>query len=161
VEERQNDWVGLWRWIVRLRPWIFLGAAAAVGPVFLKLGDWAGPVFGAAGAAVILVWIVIVPLLVLAGGRFPFLVWQVAVLSIALTTILSGLEDHFLRHNQILSVLFSFWAGGTLFSLPLPSYLFLRRLPVRQRYVFGILILGLAALLWIGVRKAIVLYSAS
>ena len=81
------------------------------------------------------------------ADRLPFLVWQVAVLSITLTTIVSGLHDNSLRRGSIPSVAYAFWAGGTLFSSPLPIYLFLRRVTVLQRRIFGILIAGLGVLI--------------
>jgi hypothetical protein len=152
MEDWQENWLELWPIIVHSRRWIGLAGAIALGPI-LEIGISKGLFQGASGGIFVLIWATIVPLLMVAADRLPFIVWQVAVLSITLDVIVSGLQDHSLPHTYILSAAYSFWAGGTLFSSPLPIYLFLRRFTVRQRYIFGTVIVGLGVLIWLGLKK--------
>src|SRR5271169_5425044 len=62
-------------------------AATALGPIFLKIGDALGLVYGAGAIAYFLVCILVVPLLTLAAGRLKYLAWQLAVVSLSLTTL--------------------------------------------------------------------------
>ncbi|MFI5114193.1 MAG: hypothetical protein ACHP7J_03535 [Terriglobales bacterium] len=141
----------------RLREWIVLIAAVAIGPADLLIGyQIPGLIFWAAAAASILLWAIIVPLLTLAAGRLKFLVWQLAITSIVLAVIgdnlrLNGLNAIYRR--EIPSVAYVFWAGGTLVSSPLPIYFLLKPLALRQRIIVGIIIGAIALALWIGIKR--------
>jgi len=85
MDDWQEDWLELWLVIVRLRQWIILAAAIALGPI-LEIAMSKGLLNGAF-ALLVLIWAIIVPLLTSVGGRLSFLVWQVAVLSITLAVL--------------------------------------------------------------------------
>lgn len=138
----------------RLREWISLVAALAIGPAFLLIGyQIPGLIFGAAAGANIVLCAFVVPSLTLAAGRFKFLVWQVAVISIVLAVIGDNLRLNAIHRSQIPSLAYVFWAGGTLLSSPLPIYLLLRPLAPRQRYIVGITIGAAALALWFGLKR--------
>lgn len=138
----------------RLREWIVLVAAVAIGPAFLLIGyQIPGLVFGAAAAADVLLCAIVVPLLTLAAGRLKFLVWQLAIISIVLAVIGDNLRVNAINRSQIPSVAYVFWAGGTLLSSPLPIYFLLKPLALRQRFIVGIIVGAIALALWIGIKR--------
>jgi hypothetical protein len=138
---------------VRLRDWGSLVVATALGPAFLLVGYEAGLVFRSAASTVVFVWVVMVAALTIAACRFKFLVWQAAVLSITIAVLADNLRLHAIHRNEIPSVAYVFWAGGTLLSAPFPIYFLLRPLKARQRYIAAVAIGAVAFLLWLGIRK--------
>jgi hypothetical protein len=137
-----------------LREWTSLVAAIAIGPAFLLLGRHIpGLIFGAAASANILLCAIVVPLLTAAAGRFKFLAWQVAIISIALAVVGDNLRLNAIHRNEIPSVAYVFWAGGTLLSSPLPIYFLLKPLAPRQRYIVCIFIGAIALALWFGLKR--------
>jgi hypothetical protein len=137
-----------------LREWISCVAAIVIGPAFLLVGYHVpNLLFGAAAGADILVCAIVVPLLALAAGRLKFLAWQLAIISMVLAVIGDNLRLNAIHRSQIPSVAYVFWAGGTLLSSPLPIYLLLKPLALRQRYIVGIIIGVVAVALWFGLKR--------
>jgi hypothetical protein len=135
----------------RLREWLSVLAAIAIGPVFLVLGYSANLMFGLAAAAYFWVCAVVVPLLTYAAGRLKFVVWQLAVVDLALSTVADDLRVGMRMHaREVFSVSYTFWVLGTFLSSPLPIYFLLRPLPRRRSYVVGCLILVVALALYLG-----------
>ena len=138
----------------RLREWITLSAAIAIGPASLLIGyQIPGLVFGAAAGASIFVCAIVVPLLTLAAGRLKFLAWQLAIISTVLAAIGDNLRLNAIHRSEVPSVAYVFWAGGTLLSSPLPIYFLLKPLVPRQRYVVGIIVGAVAYVLWFGLKR--------
>jgi hypothetical protein len=136
-----------------LRNWASLAVAVALGPAFIIVGYRIhGLVFGAATGAAIVVCSVVVPLLTMAGGRFWLPVWQVAVISMTLAVVGDNIRLNAMHRNEIASVAYVLWAGGTLLSCPLPIYLFLHELSPRQRYISCVLIAATGLVLWLGIK---------
>jgi len=137
-----------------MREWITLAGAVAIGPAFLLIGyRIPGLVFGATTIANALLCAVVVPLLTVAAGRFKFLAWQTAVISITLAVVGDNVRLNAIQRNEILSVAYVFWAAGTLLSSPFPIYLLLKPLAPRQRYIAFVLIGLIALALWLGIKK--------
>jgi hypothetical protein len=137
-----------------LREWICLITAIAIGPAFLIIGNYIpGFIYRAAAGAAILLCVIVVPLLTLAAGRLKFLVWQLAIISIALAVIGDNLRLHAIFRSEILPVTYVFWAGGTLLSSPLPIYFLLKPLALRQRCIVGIVIASITLALWFGLKR--------
>jgi hypothetical protein len=137
-----------------LRERASLVAAVAAGPVFLGIGyQLPGLMFRAAAGAFVLFGVIVVPLLTLAAGRLKFLAWQVAVVSNSLTVIADNLRVHAVYRREILSMAYVFWAGGTLLSSPLPIYFLLKLSSPRRRYLVGIMVGIIAAVLWLGIKR--------
>jgi len=137
----------------RLREWVSVAAAAAIGPVFVIVGYSTGVVFGAGAVALVLLCVFIVPVLTLAADRSKFLAWQLAIVSIVLAVVGDNLRLNTIHRSQVPSVAFGFWAGGTLLSSPLPIYFLLKPLRSRQRYIVAILILAIALALSLGLKR--------
>ncbi len=136
------------------RDWTSLGIAVALGPLCIAVGYHVrGLVLGAAAGAWILVCAVVVPALVLAARRFKFLVWQVALISITVSVLGDALRLNAMHRSEVPAGAFVFWAGGTLFSSPLPVYLALRPLSVRQCCIAAPIIALGALLLWLGIKS--------
>jgi hypothetical protein len=125
----------------RLREWLSLVAAIALGPAFLLVG-------GQVPGSYVIVCVLVVPLLTLAAGRLKFMAWQVAILSMTLTVIADNLRDNAIHGGEIPWTVYVFWAMGTLCSSPLPVHGMLRRLGPRKRYAAGV---GIAAIALIDV----------
>jgi hypothetical protein len=137
----------------RLREWITLVAAIAIGPAFLLIGYQSpGLVFQAAGAY-ILVCAIVVPLLTLAAGPLKVPAWQLAIISITLAVIGDNLRMNAIHRSEIPSTAYVFWASGTLLSSPLPIYFVLRPLALRQRCVVGIIIGTISLALLLGIKR--------
>ena len=137
-----------------LREWISFAAAIALGPTFLLIGyQIHGLVFGAAAGAGIIVCAVVVPLLTIAAGRIKFLAWQVAIVSLTLAVLWDNLRLNAIQRGDIASMVYVFWAGGTLLSSPLPIYFLLRWVPARRRYLAAIAIAMVAVAMWTGIRR--------
>lgn len=128
------------------RGWLSLVAGIAIGPVFLLLAYRAGLVFGLAAVAYFIVCATVVPLLTYIAGRFGFLVWQLTILSLALSVVGDNLRLKAIHGHEIASVAYVFWLIGTLLSSPLPVYLILKPMAPRRRYIVGsiILVVGVA-----------------
>ncbi|MBZ5722492.1 MAG: hypothetical protein LAO03_19295 [Acidobacteriia bacterium] len=138
----------------RLREWISLVAAVAIGPASLLIGyKIPGLIFGAAAGAGILLYALVVPLLTLAAGRLKFLAWQLAIISVVLAVIGDNLRLNAIHRSEIPSVAYVFWVVGTLLSSPLPIYFLLKPLVPRQRYIVGITIGAVAFVLWFGLKR--------
>jgi hypothetical protein len=138
----------------RLREWISLIAAVAIGPAFLLIGyHIPGLIFRAAAEAYILLCAIIVPLLTLAAGRLKFVAWQLAVISIILAMVGDNLRLNANYRSEIPSLAYVFWAIGTLLSSPLPIYFLLKPLALRQRFIVGIIIGAIALALWFGIKR--------
>ncbi len=137
-----------------LREWISLVAAIAIGPAFLLIGcQVPGLIFRAAAGAYILFCVIVVPLLIFAAGRWRFVVWQLAIISMVFAVIGDDVRVNAIFRSEIPSVAFVFWAGGNLLSSPLPAYFLLKPLAPRHRYIVGIIV-GLVALaLWLGIKR--------
>lgn len=124
----------------RLRQWLSIAGAVALGPLFTLVGYALHLIFAPAAYFYLACCIFAVPLLMIAAGRYRFLVWQLAVLSLALAVLGDNLRLHAIRYNQVPGLVFGFWAFGVLFSSPLPVYFLLRPLKGRRRYLAGILV---------------------
>jgi len=139
----------------RLREWVSVAAASAIGPVFVIVGYSTGLVFDAGAVALVLLCVLIVPVLTLAAGRLKFLAWQLAIVSIVLAAVGDNLRLNAIHRSEVPSVAFGFWAGGTLLSSPLPIYFLLKQLRSRQRYIVAILIVAGALGLSLGLKRII------
>jgi hypothetical protein len=137
----------------RLREWVSVAAAGAIGPVFVIVGNSAGLVFRAGAVAFILICVFIVPVLTLAADRLKFLAWQLAIVSIVLAVVGDNIRLNAIHRSQIPTVAFVFWAGGTLLSSPLPIYLLLKPLSSRRRNIVAIMIMAVAIVLCLGLRR--------
>jgi hypothetical protein len=138
----------------RLQEWLGVVAAIAIGPAFVLIGNRVpGLIFGAAAGAYFLLCAIIVPLLTLAAGRLKFLAWQLAIVSVVLAVIGDNLRLNAIHRTEIPSTAFVFWASGTLLSSPVPIYFVLKPLPLRQRYLGGIIIVAIALGLWFGIKR--------
>jgi hypothetical protein len=138
----------------RLRVWISLVAAIAIGPVFLLIGSHIpGLVFRAAAGAYILLCAIAVPLLTLAAGRWKFLAWQFAIISIVLAVIGDNLRLNAIHRSEIPPTAYLLWASGTLLSSLLPMYFVLKPLALRQRCIVGIIIGAISLALWFGIKR--------
>jgi hypothetical protein len=110
--------------------------AIAIGPVFLYFGYLAGLVFAAGAIFYFLVSLTIVPVITAFGGRFRFLVWQLAVLSLALSVVIDDLrlEANMRAHlKEYAGVALGFWAISTVLFLPLPIFLVYQVWQARKR----------------------------
>jgi hypothetical protein len=137
-----------------LREAVSLAAALAIGPAFLLAGHRIpGLMLGAAAGAYILICSVVVPLLTIAAGRLKFVVWQLAIISIAAAVVGDNLRLNAIHRSEIPSVAYVLWAGGTLLSSPLPVYFLLKPLAPRQRYIVSMLIGAVALALWLGLKR--------
>jgi uncharacterized membrane protein len=136
-----------------VRNWGSLLVALALGPTFIVFGyQGHALVFRAAAGAWILLCAFVVPALAIVAGRFKFLAWQAAIISITLSVIWDNLRLNALQQNDILSLVFVSWAGGSLLSAPVPIYFALRALSPRQRYIVGAVIAVVALLLWLSIK---------
>jgi hypothetical protein len=128
-----RNWVKSLRTIQRILEWLSILGALAIGPLFVVFGYWQRLMFGVAAWFYFLTCALVVPLLILAGGRLKFVVWQLAVLSLALSVIADDLRVGMRLHvGETASTTFKFWAVGTLLSAPAPVYFIL--LLLGQRY---------------------------
>jgi hypothetical protein len=135
----------------RVREALSVLGALAIGPLVLAFGYSQRFMFGVAALYYFLVCAAIVPLLTFAGGRLKFVVWQLAVLDLALSVVGDDLRGGMRMHaRELLGVVYGFWFMGTLLSSPLPVYFILVRLPRRRLFV-GILAIGvITAALFLG-----------
>ena len=137
-----------------MRQWICLIVAIAIGPVFLLTGyHIPGLMYGAAAAAVIGVWVIVVPWLTIAAGDFKLLVWQISILSITCAIIGDNLRLNAIHRKELVGAAYVFWACGTLLSSPLPIYFLLRPLETRRRFIVGGIIVIVALTLGLGIKK--------
>src|SRR5579863_9275557 len=118
----------------RTDSWISEGlsvaAAVALGPIFLFLGYRANLMFAAGAIAYLALCVAVVPLIVAFGGRFRFLVWQLAALSLALSVVIDDLSVEAVPSahvKEFTGVAFGFWAIATVLSSPLPIFLLVQR----------------------------------
>jgi hypothetical protein len=138
----------------RVREYVSLLAATAIGPAFLLIGYRVhGLVFGAAAGAHTLVCVLAVPLLTVLAGRFKFLAWQLSIASITVAVVCDNLRLHAMHRTEIVPVAYVFWASGTLLSSPIPIYLFLKPLTGRRRNIACICIGAIAIALWFGMKS--------
>jgi hypothetical protein len=134
----------------RSREWLSLAGALALGPLFIVVGYSLGLVFAPASYYFFACCLLIVPLLTIAAGRYKFLAWQLAVLSLALAVAGDNLRLHAIHYIEVPGLVYGFWAIGVLLSSPVPVYFLLRALKGRRRYVAGILVVVVAVALWLG-----------
>lgn len=121
-------------WIVE---GLSIAAAIALGPVFLFLGYRAHLMFAAGAIAYFALCVAVVPLIVAFGGRFRFLVWQLAALSLALSVVIDDLSIEAVPSahlKEFTGVAFGFWAIATVLSSPLPIFLFVQRWRARRQH---------------------------
>ena len=137
----------------RQRDLIAFCLAVALGPLFTVAGYAMHLIYGAAAVFYFLCCALVIPFVTLASVRFRFLTWQLAVFSMLLSVIVDNLRIGGIRGRDAVTVPFIFWAVGTLFSSPVPAYLFLRSMKPRNRYIFGVLIVLLGIALWLGVKR--------
>jgi hypothetical protein len=110
--------------------WLSIAAGIAIGPLFLLLGYRTNLMYGAAAYVYLLVCIAAIPPIVALGGRFRFLVWQLAAVSLALSIVVDDLraEANPLAHlKEFAGVAFGFWLTATVLSSPLPISLLYER----------------------------------
>lgn len=138
---------------MRLRDRIAIASAIVWAPLFYYLVGSLGLVFAGAGLAAVLGYVVIVPLVILIADRLKFYVWQLAVASFSVTVIIDNLLARAIYPRQIATVLFGFWALGTLPSSPVPVYFLLRPMTPRRRYLYGIAIVAIGVGLWFGIKR--------
>jgi hypothetical protein len=129
-----NSWLAS----TRTQDWVCLIAAIGIGPVCLGIGNRIpGLIFGAAAGYVFLYYLFVIPVLTALGGRLKFIIWQVAVFSVLLSVIAEDLPMH---ASEISSVAFVFWTSGTLLSLPVPAYFFLKPMTMLGRKIWAAVI---------------------
>ena len=138
---------------MRFRDCVGLVAAVSIGPLLQLLGNLYPALSFAGGALFLLVCAVVVPLIVMLSGRLRFVVWQIAIFSIIISTVTVDLRAQAMRASEIPSVTYVFWASGTVLSLPLPLFYMLRPLRLKQRFITGGAVLIVAGALWLGVRS--------
>jgi len=136
----------------RMRDWLSVAGAIAIGPAFQVTGYAGNFVFGAAAYFYFWVCACVIPLLVWSALRLRIAVWQIAVLSMALSVVGDNLRLHAIRGREMLQVGYGFWVLGTLLSSPFPLYLLLRPLPRGRKILAGIgaLVVGWALYLSFG-----------
>src|SRR5262249_39760101 len=121
-----------------LREWLFLAAAVLAGPAFGASVNAAGMVYGIAGAFYFVFCATIIPLLSYGAGRFKFLAWQLAVISLVVSCTWDGSSGGFRAHGRELFTWLYFSSFfAELLSAPLPLYYRLAALPKRRRYIEG------------------------
>jgi hypothetical protein len=121
-------------WIVEA---LSIAAAIALGPAFLFLGYWARLMFAAGAIVYLAVCVAVVPLIVAFGGRFRFVVWQLAALSLALSVVIDDLSIEAVPSahlKEYTGVAVGFWAIATVLSSPLPIFLFVQRWRTRGQH---------------------------
>lgn len=146
----------VWPRKYHLRDWVGVGAvfaSIAFGPVFLKVGYALHLVFGAGGIFYLICSIIVVPLLTLAAGRWKFVAWQAAIISVTVTVIYDFYVPNPVDRGDVPRTAYVFWAGGTLFSAPLPVYFFLRPMAPRQRLVFALVLAAVGIAMWLGLKR--------
>jgi len=107
----------------RRHEWIGIAGAVIIGPIFVIMGNGLGLLFAVAAIAYCFVCLVFIPILSLLAGRFIYVAWQLAVFSMALSVIVENVWIRAMRPGEIPSVLFDFWAIGSIFSSPLPIFI--------------------------------------
>src|SRR5579863_10179540 len=137
-----------------VREWTSVIAAIALGPGFLLTAyHLRGLMYGAAAGATILLWALVIPLLTISAGHFRFFVWQLSIISIVCTIVGDNLRLNAIHRSEVAALAFVFWAGGTLFSAPVPVYLFLRQMDIRQRYIWGVILALVALVLAVCIKR--------
>lgn len=127
-----------------------LAGAIALGPLVLLCGYSAGFMFGVAAMFYFVVCALVIPLLVLIGGRLKFIIWQTAILDLVCSIIIDDIRVGMrFGARELFSVPYEFWLFGTLLSAPLPVYFVLKPLPRRRRYIVGSVIAACAVALYL------------
>jgi hypothetical protein len=136
------------------REWVGISLAIAIGPLFVILGySVSGLVFGAAASAYLLCCAIVVPLIAIFSARLKFMAWQVAIISLITNVLGDNLRLRSIQHSEIPGFIFVAWSVGTLVSLPVPLFFWLRPMTSRHRIIAGFAVAILALLLAIAVRK--------
>jgi hypothetical protein len=116
--------------------WMSIPASISIGPLFLLLGYETNLMFGAAAGMYFLICAGPVPLLVAFAGRFRFLVWQLAALSLAISVVIDDLrvEANVGAHlKEYAGIALGFWAIASVLSAPLPIFLIFQMVRARKR----------------------------
>jgi len=133
------------------REWLFLTAAVFAGPAFVACVNAGHMVYGVAGGFYFVFCATIIPLLTYGAGRFKFLAWQIAVISLVVSGTWDGSSGGFQVHGRELFTWLYFSSFfAELLSAPLPLYYRLAALPKRRRYIEGAIFAGLAVVLFGG-----------
>ena len=139
----------------KLRDWISLVAAVAVGPASLKIGYAMGLIYAAAALEYFFFCAIVVPSLtfIARSDRFKIVTWPLAIASLTVTVIADDLRLGSMPRSEIVSVMYVFWTMGILLSSPLPIYLLLRPLQRRQQNIALIVIGAVALAMWIALKR--------
>jgi hypothetical protein len=116
--------------------WLSLAAAIAIGPVFMIGGYQMNLAYGAGGAVYLLVCATVVLVLVVFGGRFRFVIWQLAAVSLALSVFVDNLRleaDPFGHLKELTGIGFIFWLVTSVVSGPVPVAYFVHHLISRKK----------------------------
>lgn len=129
-----------------------LAAAAVLGPASMAIGYRVpGLLFGAAAGAYFVECGLVVPLVVLAAQRIRLFVWQIAVASLTLAVLVDNMRLMSVSSHEALSIVYLFWATGTVISLPVPLYVLVRPVSPPRKYAVAAAIIMVAVILWLGV----------
>lgn len=121
-----------------VREWLSVAAAVVAGPVSSAIGHSMHLVYALAGMFYFLFCATVIPLLAYAAGRLKFLVWQVAIFSLIVTTIYENRSVGVnMGGRELFTMVYFFWFSGTLVSSPLLIYYRLKPLPPRRRFIEG------------------------
>jgi hypothetical protein len=130
--------------------------------IALPLGIFLGAAFGYlsilagyGGLAIALLYgLLVIPLVVIfAADHRRILVWQSCILTFALCIVVENSRQRAFNGAEALTVLFMFWAGGTVISSPAMGWLFWKSSKNRREYrvewlFIGIAFVGLVGFLW-------------
>jgi hypothetical protein len=118
--------------------WSSVAAAISMGPLFIIVLNQLGLVYLAGFFFYILVWVLVVPVIVRLGGRFGYLDWQLAAVSLAVTVFVKNLRVETCPTPTVWklgAVGLGFWLASSVLSSPLPLARFVESRRERRRRV--------------------------
>jgi hypothetical protein len=116
--------------------------ASGLGATFAYLAMLAGPAWTLVADAY---GIAIIPLtIVYIADQRKLLVWQASIISFGAYVVAATAHLRGLRPTEGVTVFLGLWAGGSIFSSPVPAYYYLQRAKKRKYYRIELFLVGLA-----------------
>jgi len=137
----------------RTRDRVAFALAVLQGPLFVLASASMNLVYAAAGVFFFLWCALIIPWIILLSVHSRFITWQLAVVSLIVSGLGENLGLEVFKHRGMFEVVFVFWVSASLFSSPVPIYTLLRSMTLRNRIIFGFLIVLAGVALWLGVKR--------
>ena len=137
----------------RTRDRVAFALAVLQAPLFVLASASMNLVYGAAGVFFFLWCALIIPWIILLSVHSRFITWQLAVVSLVVSGLGENLGMEVFKRREMFKVVFVFWVSASLLSSPVPIYTLLRSMTLRNRIIFGFLIVLAGVALWLGVKR--------